>query len=218
MKQRKRIAAVLLAAVLVLAMPMRAQAHDVPDLSRKGSVTVTVRMGETPVSGGSLTLYRVGDIAEDDGNYSFALTEAFLASGVSLDDLSAPELAETLAEYAGNTSGVTKTIAADGSAAFTELELGLYLAVQTDAAPGYSKLTPFLVSVPYMEDGAYQYDVDATVKGELERTPTPTEPTTPPDPTLPETGQLNWPIPVLATLGLILFATGWCITAKKKDA
>ena len=63
---------------------VRAQAHDVPDLSRKGSVTVTVRMGETPVAGGSLTLYRVGDIAEDDGNYSFALTEAFAASGASL--------------------------------------------------------------------------------------------------------------------------------------
>ena len=217
MKQRKRIAAVLLAAVLVLALPMRAQAHDVPDLSRKGSVTVTVRMGEAPVSGGSLTLYRVGDIAEDDGNYSFALTEAFAASGVSLDDLSAPELAETLAEYAENMSGVTKTIGTDGSAAFTELELGLYLAVQTEAAPGYSKLTPFLVSVPYMEDGAYQYDVDAAVKGELEKEPTPTEPEKPNDPTLPATGQLNWPIPVLAALGLLLFAIGWWLAARKKN-
>ena len=214
MKQRKWIAVLL--AVLALALPVRVQAHDVPDLSRKGSVTVTVRMGDTPISGGSLTLYRVGDIAEDDGNYSFALTEAFLASGASLDDLSAPDLAETLAGYAGNTSGVTKTIAADGSAAFTELELGLYLAVQTDAAPGYSRLAPFLVSVPYMEDGTYQYEIDATVKGELERTPTPTEPEKPSDPSLPATGQLNWPIPVLATLGVLLFATGWWLIARKK--
>ena len=218
MKQRKRIAALLLAAVLMVALPVRAQAHDVPDLSRKGSITVTVRMGEMPVSGGSLTLYRVGDIAEDDGNYSFALTEAFAASGVSLDDLSAPELAETLAKYTANVSGVTKTISTDGSAAFTELELGLYLVVQSEAAPGYSRLTLFLVSVPYMEDGAYQYEVDATVKGELEREPTPTEPEKPDDPHLPETGQLNWPIPVLATLGLLLFATGWWLAARKKDA
>ena len=215
MKQRKWIA-VLLAALVLVVMPMRAQAHDVPDLSRKGSITVTVRMGETPVSGGSLTLYRVGEIAEDDGNFSFALTEAFAASGVSLDDLSAPELAETLAEYAGNTSGVTKTIGTDGSAAFTELELGLYLAVQTEAAPGYSRLAPFLVSVPYMEDGAYQYDVDAAVKGELEKEPTPTEPEKPSDPTLPDTGQLNWPIPVLAALGVLLFAAGWWLFARKK--
>ncbi len=216
MKQRKRIA-VLLAVALLLALPVQAYAHDVPDLSRKGAVTVTVRMGDTPVSGGSLTLYLVGDIAEDDGNYSFTLTESFATSGVSLDDLSAPELAEMLAEHAAGVSGLTKTIGADGSAAFTELELGLYLVAQTEAAPGYSQLTPFLVSVPYLEDGTYQYEVDATVKGELEKEPTPTEPEKPDDPSLPATGQLNWPIPVLATLGLFLFAVGWWLIARKKN-
>ncbi len=218
MKQRKRIAALLLVVALMLALPVQAYAHDVPDLSRKGAVTVTVRMGETPVSGGSLTLYRVGDIAEDDGNYSFTLTESFAASGVSLDDLSAPELAEKLAAHVEGASGVTKTVGADGSAAFTELELGVYLVVQTEAAPGYSRLTPFLVSVPYLEEGTYQYEVDAMVKGELEREPTPTEPEKPDDPTLPATGQLNWPIPVLVTLGLLLFAVGWWLAARKKDA
>ncbi len=218
MKQRKRIAALLLAMALLLVLPVQAYAHDVPDMSRKGAVTVTVRMGDIPVSGGSLTLYRVGDIAEDDGNYSFTLTESFAASGVSLDDLSAPELAETLAEHTAGVSGLTKTIGADGSAAFTELELGLYLVVQTEAAPGYSRLTPFLVSVPYLEDGTYRYEVDATVKGELEKEPTPTEAEKPDDPTLPATGQLNWPIPALVTLGLLLFVIGWWLIARKKDA
>ena len=50
--------------------------------------------------------------------------------------------------------------------------------------------------------------------------PTPTEPkpTKPkPDPgKLPQTGQLNWPVPVLATLGLLLLVAGIFLRSGKK--
>ena len=51
-------------------------------------------------------------------------------------------------------------------------------------------------------------------------TPTsPTTPTTPGKPNLPYTGQLNWPIPVLVVLGLVLFSAGWLLRfGKKKDS
>lgn len=47
-------------------------------------------------------------------------------------------------------------------------------------------------------------------------TPTPTPTPTPEVPKLPQTGQMNWPIPVLAVLGLALVALGWILRRKEK--
>lgn len=51
-------------------------------------------------------------------------------------------------------------------------------------------------------------------------TPTPTASAAPvtstSDTTLPQTGQLNWPVPVLAICGLVIFAIGWAIVASDR--
>lgn len=42
-------------------------------------------------------------------------------------------------------------------------------------------------------------------------TDTPAQPGRPANPDLPKTGQLNWPVPVMAVSGLLLFAFGWTL-------
>ena len=44
-----------------------ARAHEAVDVSRTGSITVFMVYEGEPVGGGSLTLYRVGEVAESDG-------------------------------------------------------------------------------------------------------------------------------------------------------
>ena len=44
----------------------------------------------------------------------------------------------------------------------------------------------------------------------------PVSPGRPDNPVLPQTGQLNWPIPVLACSGVLLFAAGWVLNKKGK--
>lgn len=68
-------------------------------------------------------------------------------------------------------AGLTRTISGDGAIDFDNLDLGLYLLVQNQAAEGYLKAAPFLVSMPMMEDGTYIYDVIANTKIELEKLP-----------------------------------------------
>lgn len=228
---QKRISLLLAFILLLCGTVMTAYAHEVPDLTQKGSIEIVL-------PGGSLTLYRVGEIQEDNGDYSFRLLGDFAQSGESLEDIQSPELAANLAEYADSTQGDKKETDAEGHVVFTDLELGLYLLIQEDAANGYAKLRPFLVSVPEWVNGTYLYQIQAGPKVEPtpEVTPTPaptakppvnTPPTpvpttppaaTPPAPTLPQTGQLNWPIPVMAVLGLWIFAIGWVLRfGKKKD-
>ena len=160
------------------------------------------------------------EIQEENGNYDFALTAEFAGSKASLGDIQSARLAKDLAAYATGCgiAGLTKEIGNNGEASFTNLELGLYLVVQNKAADGYSKADAFLVSIPMSENGTYIYTVDASPKVELEKAPVPTTPSKPSEPTLPQTGQLNWPIPILVILGLCLFTVGWMLRfGKKRD-
>lgn len=222
MALHKRILTLLLVITLLCAFPVMAFAHDVPDESRTGNIQISMQTANgTTVFGGSLTLYRVGEVFEDDGNYSFALTGDFVDCGQSLADLESTTLAKSLADYAVSRSlkGTTQNVDAKGTVSFKDVQLGLYLLVQEVPAEGYYKADPFLVSVPMMEDDVYIYDVDASPKVEVEHEPQPTNPppTKPTKPTLPQTGQLNWPIPVLIVCGLVLLCVGWVLYFRKKN-
>lgn len=265
---RKRLAAVLAALTLLVWCTAPAFALEVVDLSRTGSIKVSLYDSETSeaVGGGTLTLYRVAKVQKDNANLSFVYTNGFEDCGVELGDLSEGELAGRLAEKIAATAESTTVEISDlGVAEFGDLEVGLYLVVQTTAAENYNVINPFLVSVPIQENGSYVYDVDALPKAgtAAKKTPeppdkpdTPDTPDTPDKPEeknpdtptapgpdnpdgwvlgahgekiylnpeapspdspngyvmgahgLPQTGQLNWPIPVLAVTGVVLVAAG----------
>ncbi len=111
-----------------------------------------------------------------------------------------------------------------GNASFNNLDTALYLVVRTKAASQNQAYfaDPFLVSVPLLWEGQVNYVINVAPKyGWTPQDPdTPIEPTDPPQPQnpdkpafdgpkLPQTGQLNWPIPVLLVVGSILILMGW---------
>ena len=216
---RKYFISGLLALLLLLGLPLSAAAHAVPDESRNGhcSITVSMTYKEKAVCGGKLALYKVGDVAENDGNYSFVPVEAIRGDIPEFGDIESPELAGKLAKLEKQLTPVTAdpvTVGKDGTATFSNLTFGLYLVVQKTAASGYRKIAPFLVSVPYLYRDEYQYEVTSQPKTDLEQeVPTkPTSPATPPPSSgggkLPQTGQLWWPVPVLTCGGLGCIVVG----------
>lgn len=228
MRLRRKLFTLFIAVIVISTMGITAFAQK-PDLSKKGSIHITMHQGGNVISGGSFTLYCVGAIQEKNGDYSYVLTGDFVDCGESLDNIQSAELAERLAVYAEEKklTGSTREIGEDGTVTFSNLKPGLYLMVQKEEAPGYQKVEPFLVSIPVTENGAYIYDVDASPKVEIEKetesvsetepeSEDETEPDTPGPgnpggPDLPQTGQLNWPVPVLVILGLLLFSLGWIL-------
>lgn len=223
------LATTLMSLLLILGMSITvfaATAADL-DLDKTGSISLTMKNSSgTTVSGGSLTIYRVAQITKDNANLAYTLTSDFASFTKPLDNIEDANLAKELADYAKKQSltGTTTTIGSSGIAKFENLALGLYLVVQPKAADNYNAVNPFLVSVPLQEDGIWVYDVDASPKVEA-YTKTPTNPTTPTTATpiipttpgkLPQTGQLNWPIPILAISGLLLFTLGWSLTFVEK--
>ena len=216
---RNRIAVLLtvLAVMLFLTVPISAQ--ELPDPQRTGSLTLWLAFDGHPLDGGSLTLYRVGELSVTDGNAGF-LPVRELEGGPALTELNDPGLARELAALAQsrNLSGIQAEILM-GWVTFAPLEPGLYVVTQehAQATEGFDAIQPFLISLPQWEGGSYVYDLTAAPKVPLvpeETPPPPSEPTTPPPsepPGIPQTGQLNWPIPVLAAAGMTLFILGWAL-------
>ena len=146
--------------------------------------------------GGNIWLYQVATLTESG---TIQLTEDFSAWDGSLADPSSAETAESLATFAmkNHRSGRMETVI-NGNAVFSNLQPGLYLLLQTDAAPGYEPISPFLVVLPV------QQEIDATPKIQL------TTVSTQPLPALPQTGQQKLPVPILGISGLLLVLIG-CI-------
>ncbi|MCD8023441.1 MAG: hypothetical protein LUF30_10895 [Lachnospiraceae bacterium] len=206
------------------------------DFDRTGSVSLTLQDSDgNAVSDGAVTIYQVAALYLDDGDMAYAYTEDFADCSETLD-VEDSSLAAALEEYVTEyeISGTAISLDADGTAEFDGLELGLYLVVQTTQSTGYNTISPFLVTVPSAENDAWLYDVDASPKVEVYTEPASTETTAPETSTTPKTsttaktvdtstfpltGQLNWPVPLLAVCGLILLATGWLmvVTGRRKE-
>ena len=233
---KKYLISVLMVCCLLLYPSVSVLAHEIPDPAKNGHCSITVQMvyeGKA-VSGGSLTLYKVGEVSEKDGNDRFTPVDEIKDEISSFEDPGSAELAEKLASMekklpvVKNASSVE--IGADGTALFSDLEFGLYLVVQKTAAPGYEKILPFLTGVPYAEDGVYHYDRTGTPKTKLQQKERPEKPSSRPSSShsgttgttgttdtaspapaegkLPQTGQLWWPVPVLAAAGLVCIGIG----------
>jgi hypothetical protein len=215
----RRFVILLLTVLALFSLSLSVHAHDVPQERSDCSIEVSVRYDGEAVDGGTLTAIKIGYVDEDDGNYFFSQE----LTGMKLEDITSSEAPDIQKEFYDNNKEnydfyVQTQSVKEGKATFSGLSTGLYLIVQNKAATGYSAMKPFLVSVPYMEDGTYQYNVTAAVKSELEREPEKAKPPKPADPSLPQTGQLNWPIPLMVASGLALFVIGWVLCfGKKRD-
>lgn len=220
MKTRKHILTGVLAAALCLLLCATAWADEAArSLYETGSITIHMKDIDSgaAVPGGVLRYYRVAQPVRTNGNDSWGYVDAFAGCKASLEDIGAAELAANLAAYAQDQAipGQEVTVGEEAQVVLSDLPAGLYLVVQVTAADGYSPVEPFLVSLPTVVDGAYVYAVDSTPKLELKKAPPPPEVTPPLPPKLPQTGQLWWPVPLLAMAGLALMISGVCANRRR---
>lgn len=190
MRYRNRITVLLMCILLMCSLSVVSFAHDVPKKDAKGKITVEMKYGENAVVGGALTAYRVGRIEQSNGNYYFVKTDEMKAFDGSYDDVTSPDLADSIFAFVkeNKLSRYASAQNKNGKAEFNSLDLGLYLIVQTEASEDYKPLKPFLVSVPMNVNGQYIYEVNAEGKFVLEHIQNPIDPSnqdTPSDPTLP---------------------------------
>ena len=199
----------LLALLLLVCLPLSAAAATKGD----GSIEVQVVYNGTKITGGELIAVRVGYLDEENAMFRQVTDHA------EIKDIGKQSAVTAMLKFYNNNKDkvqfdVYTAKVKEGKALFEELPKGLFLIYQEKSAAGYNNLSPFLVTIPY--DG--KTDVTASSKTELKKEPNPTPttgPTTPTGSKLPQTGQLTWPVPVLACCGMAFFVIGWWLCRRK---
>ncbi len=178
----------LLGAMLLLTM-----APSVAAAENRGSIQIRLDAGDLAVTNGAVTLYQVGVRVED----GYRLAEGFGGGIVRLEDADSGNLAQWLAESAGE-SGTSMLLDADGNAVFPDLEEGLYMLVQTERMDGFYPILPILLTVPRNGEWA--------VREYRNPVPIVTE--------IPKTGQTI--LPYFGVLGMILSGSGLVLCSKSQ--
>ncbi len=225
----------LSAMVLLILLLCLSTAVNIGATTRTGTVDIALHALDGATGEGSMTvaLYKVADRV----NSEYVLTEDFADAGVDvrvLDD--ADGMAATLYRYiaAHDIAHERLDVSIPGSARFDNVSEGLYLLVSEGDHNGvYEPFSPFLLSMPYVEEGQTEatYHLSCEPKLELSAVPTPSETITPTQPAtqpvtetvvptvtpvpaetkLPQTGMIRWYVPALSVIGLLLFALGWAL-------
>ena len=128
----KRIFALLLTLLLICGLAVTATAsHPVPDLTQQGSITFRMDWDGQKLDSGALNLYKVGEIMENNGNYSFRLVEALGSAVLTREQVNDPILAEELLTLAKERNLVKlSSQIAEGTCVFEPLDAALYLVWQ----------------------------------------------------------------------------------------
>lgn len=220
-KARRILGILLVSAVFVLGNSGMVSAEQaLPDVDRIDcSITLSPQSVESHevVPNTQFTAWRVGEVKVQEGMLRYSPAAEFAESGIALSNLNAENLVEELEVYAESNciQGITQTADEAGVVSFEDLSTGVYLLKQDAVPEGYETVSSFLVTVP-MEDlkgDGYVYEVNARPKaGAI--APDRTKPSG--DTSLPQTGQLNWPVPVLAAAGVGLFVIGYGLRTKEK--
>ena len=234
----KKITVLLIVLVMMFHMTMDLCAQENPDTNRSGSITFSMNYNQKPMEGGSLTIYRVGAIIKKIDAFEFMLIEPLGESGLTLDELDDSMLAEKLMNLVSEKKldGISSSIK-KGKVVFRDLKPGLYLVTQRaeETTEGFYPVNPFLISLPTWENGQYIYDLTGEPKNLPHHKPVEPGKTDEPDESddsneseelrepdeltevLPQTGQLNWPIPLMAISGALLFVFGYHVYFGKRD-
>ena len=115
------------------------------------------KIGEVDVN--SEPVYVLSDLLDSDIDLNA------LPTGTLEDNRTAAKQLSTLVEDSGITP-LYATSDKEGMVYFEDLETGVYLIIQEDSAK-YGTMDPYIVSVPYSEDGmTYVYDVITSPKAE----------------------------------------------------
>lgn len=161
----------IFALVLCLMLPITAYAREVASLERKGTIHIKLQSNpsKTAVVGAELSLFKVGEVYVDDG-FHFRYTEAFSALRQDINTgLEDPvKYMEQVTEYVYEKRlqpRISLKTDKNGEVSFTDLELGLYYVVQFKRVNGFTKIKPFLITVPQKNaDETLTYEIDAMPK------------------------------------------------------
>lgn len=219
---------------LALAVVLAPAAAFAASINTGTACSLTLAEVPTLTGGATFNVYKVADVSADG---AYTLAGDFAGHGGDIDLASLSKAGTTASDWRAGAAAAAKVVSANGikatktlgvsaaSGTLSGLSTGLYLVScpgGTDAAGNTYTFEDFLVQLPMTgADGAWVYDVTATVKYEKATKPEqpnkPEQPTTPKE-NMPKTGDTNLPAYVVAGVAVLgAAAAGAGIYLRRKN-
>ncbi len=189
----KKIISCICALLFVIALFGTAVFADDYEIDKNGNISITLQQTDKDGNAAyfkdiTITLYKIGSVRYDTGAVFFDFDSSFSSVGIDISDTKTAsewiDAAKTLSDMVSSQkiSGDTKVSDESGKINYTDLAQGIYLLVQTKADETVT-ISPILLTVPFMEDGTWVYDIASypklSTKPKTTVTPTPTVTVTP---------------------------------------
>ena len=201
-----------------------------PAAEESGSLTLRcvfpVGDGQRVLSKDKYSLVKIADASFSDASVTYTTRSEFKNFDCEWQKISASAMnakAKTLAYYCEQNGCYTESRTTDknGECVFENLGIGLYLVARTKTDPDNTDFNtdPLLFFMPQNVNGVIIYDVVATPKFSYTSADDPSGnpggKSQPADRTLPQTGQLLWPITLLAVMGCLMILAGSFLMRKE---
>lgn len=137
------------------------------DLTKKGNIDIILSDNNNNlVKDAEITIYKLADATIKNNNLTYKYDTSLNSCKQNIDKgiLTNNELECVLTN---NITKITKTTNSLGKVEFKDLDLGLYLIMQTNEVKDYSKIKPFLLGLPTIEEDKWVYSISGTPKVEI---------------------------------------------------
>lgn len=137
------------------------------DLTKKGNIDIILSDNNNNlVKNAEITIYKLADATIKNNNLTYKYDTSLNSCKQNIDKgiLTNNELECVLTN---NITKITKTTNSLGKVEFKDLDLGLYLIMQTNEVKDYSKIKPFLLGLPTIEEDKWVYSISGTPKVEI---------------------------------------------------
>ena len=162
---KMQMIALLIALAVCFAPVLSVFALSTPDLTKKTSLSMTLKTAGTDVhyaSGAEITIYKVADFVDDSGTLGYSLTTDYKSSGINLKSKITQSVIDDLVKYTknNNITGKSDKTDANGKVVFDDLDCAVYLVTATSLPEGFSSFVPFMYFLPYYDhdSGTWVYD------------------------------------------------------------
>lgn len=169
MSKKIKYLKILILISLIILPSAKVSADAVVDFDRRGSIKITLKEStdNTYIEGSEITIYQVAVLKEKNNNIAFEYIEELKDCPNSLEDLKEPSI--TLINYIKdkNIPKISLKTNKEGLVQYNNLDLGLYLVMQTNNIKGYTIFSPFFIILPeYILDN-WNYDINAFPKTDI---------------------------------------------------
>lgn len=164
----KKVLKVMMLLISLMAVPRAwALENGELDLTKKGNIDIILSDNNNNlVKDAEITIYKLADATIKNNNLTYKYDTSLSSCKQNIDKgiLTNNELECVLTN---NITKITKTTNSLGKVEFKDLDLGLYLIMQTNEVKDYSKIKPFLLGLPTIEEDKWVYSISGTPKVEI---------------------------------------------------